>query len=771
MPKRSISTLDPTAQADEELIMSLSKKLEKDEKSKKKTRREFDSDMGEGFNDFLDDLDELEDRLGGEYDDEEEDEGDNYGNSNGKRYEDDSDDDSDDEEAEEEDEPAMKEPSHYNPSAPSFDSAAGQDDLLIKRLSKRLSKGSGRSKLQKEWGDEMGEGFADFMDELDELGGRLGVEDDGLDEGSDGDSSDGDDSDGDSSDGDDSDGDDSTTLPPPVDSSDTYAPTPGEDIYGRPTPSSQPTSKPGAYVPPHLRKKLKAASSIEGSVDSGLKGTLNRLSEKNVTPVLRSVRSSTLPNSTILATFKSALTSLNKIAPDSNVRQNAGFTFIISCVSAGTSWSKVAVVLAEDAYKAVIAAGGREEEGPAGVNAAATLAGYFIMGHLSAAFVIGLCEHLVGGGGEGRTAGNKLVVLNFILDATGRKLARDMGEDERRVRDRVEETVRRMEVVEGKGTWMKDNALEKLKHLVKSKKKLDRHLESHGLITDADKTSRMVKEIREVCGDRREGKAIKAEDFRDVEKKGRWWKLGGIYNADGLDGSDAASPPPPSLAPDAITTSKPSGDEDDRISNLAAKMKMNTAFKKKVFRVLLTSFDHLEFGASITSMNLNHKDAREVVRVVIEVCGREKKFNSFYVEILKEMLEEDRKEHKMTINLSYKDSLKNLDTAKRARNLGVLASHLVGLQGLDFVYAFADVDFAGLTPEEIVFFVYLFGTALQELSSAEVESLASTVATKDGGMAADLRKFLKDSLGDWKANVKESMWREKYKRALKILKR
>ena len=238
-----------------------------------------------------------------------------------------------------------------------------------------------------------------------------------------------------------------------------------------------------------------------------------------------------------------------------------------------------------------------------------------------------------------------------------------------------------------------------------------------------------------------------------------------------MDGSDAASPPPPSLAPDAITTSKPSGDEDDRISNLAAKMKMNTAFKKKVFRVLLTSFDHLEFGASITSMNLNHKDAREVVRVVIEVCGREKKFNRFYVEILKEMLEEDRKEHKMTINLSYKDSLKNLDTAKRARNLGVLASHLVGLQGLDFVYAFADVDFAGLTPEEIVFFVYLFGTALQELSSAEVESLASTVATKDGGMAADLRKFLKDSLGDWKANVKESMWREKYKRALKILKR
>ena len=85
----------------------------------------------------------------------------------------------------------------------------------------------------------------------------------------------------------------------------------------------------------------------------------------------------------------------------------------------------------------------------------------------------------------------------------------------------------------------------------------------------------------------------------------------------------------------------------------------------------------------------------------------------------------------MTINLSYKDSLKSLDTPKRARNLGILASNLVGLQGLDFVYAFSDVDFGDLTPGGIVFFVYFFGTLLQELSNSEVESLALTIAKKD----------------------------------------
>lgn len=213
------------------------------------------------------------------------------------------------------------------------------------------------------------------------------------------------------------------------------------------------------------------------------------------------------------------------------------------------------------------------------------------------------------------------------------------------------------------------------------------------------------------------------------------------------------------------------GESDDRIASLAKKMKMNTAFKKKIFRTLLTSFDHLEFGASINSMNLSHKDAREVVRVVIEVCGRENKFNPFYLSILQSLLQEDKKEHKLTVNLAYKDNMKGLDTVKRARNLGVLAANLVGLQGLDFVYAFADVDFANLSQEEIVFFVYFFGTALEELSTPEVEALAGTIAKKDGGMAADLRKFIKDSLGDWKGNVKESLWREKYKRALKILKR
>jgi len=774
--KGRVHERDAAAVADDDLIASLSKKLAKDDKTSKKLKREYEKELGSGFGDFLDDLDAMEERLGvddDKFDDDEQDDSDGSSSSDSYSEGDDIEDDLvdfndvDDDGPDNDDDDAN--PSQYGASSSHYDMGAEDDDFIIKKLSKKLAKGSGKGKLKKEWGEEMGEGFADFMDELDGLGDRLGVPEDEPE-------ASGDDSDSDSDgDGGYASSDSGADDFPPVDSKDTYAPTPGEDIYGRIAPSSAPTSAPGAYVPPHLRKKMQAAKSKGGEVDSRLKGTLNRLSEKNIIPIIRTVKSSPLPNWTVLATFRSSLSNLNKIGKDSDVRQNTGFAFIISCVSAGAQWANVGVVLAEEAYKEVIKASGTSVESSDGVNAVAVLSAYFLLGHLSSQLIIGMADHIASKyDAKTGNANNILVILNFMLDAMGLKLARDFGEDERSVRDLVEDKVDVIVAGAGKGSWMKDSCMEKLKHLVKSKKKLSKHLESHGIITDPDRTNRIVKEVRETCGDSKEGRALKAEDFRDVEKKGRWWKLGGVYNKDGLDGGGDET----TAADSAVSSTgmarggdvQLGNEEEDRITTLAKKMKMNTAFKKKVFRTLLSSFDHLEFSANVNSMNLSHKDTREVVRVVVEVCGREKKFNTFYVSILRDMLEDDRKEHKMTINLSYKDSLKNLDTSKRARNLGILAANLVGLQGLDFVYAFADVDFRALSPEEIVFFVYFFGTAFQELSISEVESLVTIIITKDKGMASDIRKFVKESLEGWKGNLKDSMWRQSYKRVLKLLK-
>ena len=362
---------------------------------------------------------------------------------------------------------------------------------------------------------------------------------------------------------------------------------------------------------------------------------------------------------------------------------------------------------------------------------------------------------------------------------------------------------------------MQENCLAKLSHLVKSKKKLSKHLESHGgILSDVDKINRIVKEIKEASGDSKEGKALRVEDFRDAESKGRWWKLGEAYNKEGLSGSGGSHDKEKKAALGAAGSCNRSGnyDDDDRIAKLAAKMKMNTPFKKKLFRILLTSFDAVEFCNSLNSLNLATADLRTTVRIVVDVCGQEKKYNKvsassshlcalqilfegtyffranpyiilispakfarrsrkkYYEDILTQLLEGNKREHKMTLNLAYKDAVKDTsDNVKRARNLGTLAAKLIGLQGIDFVYAFSDVEFDKLSQSLVVFFVYLFGTMFADLSPIEVEAFAKLLNSKDAATAMEVKRFLRTFLESWKANKKGSMWRQNFKLALKNL--
>ena len=118
------------ALADEAAIASLSKKLEKDSKSRKKLRKEYEQDMGEGFADLLDGLDGLSDRLSG-------------------------------------DPVGEKQPRTRDQSAEAL-----MDERLIQSLEKKLGKRS-KGRLDKEWDGDMGEGFAAFIDEVDDITSRL----------------------------------------------------------------------------------------------------------------------------------------------------------------------------------------------------------------------------------------------------------------------------------------------------------------------------------------------------------------------------------------------------------------------------------------------------------------------------------------------------------------------------------------------------------------------------------------------------------------------
>ena len=453
------------ALADEAAIASLSKKLEKDSKSRKKLRKEYEQDMGEGFADLLDGLDGLSDRLSG-------------------------------------DPVGEKRPRTRDQSAEAL-----MDERLIQSLEKKLGKRS-KGRLDKEWDGDMGEGFAAFIDEVDDITSRLDqgnsrsalsqrcndgrdgahqsdsqkeddddddddVDDDDDDDdddhyndsNSDSDSDSGSSSDDDSQNNDsgresrssgnvsnDSDNDNRSENEKDAKDSDHafYTPATGEDIYGR-TAVRETTSATKAYVPPHLRNKQAAAKEGGTAADSTLKGALNRLSDQNVTPILRLVKSSGLPNSTLVATFGEALRSLGKVAPDSSVYQNGGFAFILACVCAGLTWNTVTVTVAEDAWKSIMNSCNDESQESSviasGVNGISVLNAFFQLGHLSPAFVVGVAKQIVA---EKDKVDKRLTLLNFLLDVAGLKLSRDLGEDDRKIRDLVEENVKDMKAVAGK---------------------------------------------------------------------------------------------------------------------------------------------------------------------------------------------------------------------------------------------------------------------------------------------------------------------------------
>ena len=167
-------------------------------------------------------------------------------------------------------------------------------------------------------------------------------------------------------------------------------------------------------------------------------------------------------------------------------------------------------------------------------------------------------------------------------------------------------------------------------------------------------------------------------------------------------------------------------------------------------------------------MNLSISDARETTRVVIDVCGQEKKYNTYYAEILLKMIEDDPREVRLTTCLMFKDVTKELGTARRAKNLGLLAGRLVCDGRVDFMYSFRDVDFLNPSEEVAIFGVYLFSVLFRDWSDTELAGFAQRLC-KDRGFVDELLAFLGKFVAGWKGNVKGSEWRRKYLSTVRLL--
>ncbi|KAG0629231.1 hypothetical protein M758_1G087200 [Ceratodon purpureus] len=218
-------------------------------------------------------------------------------------------------------------------------------------------------------------------------------------------------------------------------------------------------------------------------------------------------------------------------------------------------------------------------------------------------------------------------------------------------------------------------------------------------------------------------RSVTWEKLLDPEKKGQWWMPGlpseGGENLAGtkaelagyLDGGAA---------------------EVDKMLQLAASQRMNTDARRSLFCIVMSAEDCVDAFEKILRLKLPGKQDREVVRVIVECCMQELRYNPYYAEILKKLCNHD-KNHKFSYQYCLWDHLKQLETmeTRRSMNLARLTASLVGgfSISLSVVKVIDFIDMQKLTPKVLLHCRIMFEYLLSKFSNEILWSVFSRIAS------------------------------------------
>ena len=81
--------------------------------------------------------------------------------------------------------------------------------------------------------------------------------------------------------------------------------------------------------------------------------------------------------------------------------------------------------------------------------------------------------------------------------------------------------------------------------------------------------------------------------------------------------------------------------------------------KKQVFAAIMSSDDYLHAYQQLMQLNLKKVQTREIIRVVLQCCLAEKKYNPFYGCVLSKLCSDPN--YRYTLKYALWDHLKDLD--------------------------------------------------------------------------------------------------------------
>ncbi|KAK9053397.1 hypothetical protein SSX86_030031 [Deinandra increscens subsp. villosa] len=446
------------------------------------------------------------------------------------------------------------------------------------------------------------------------------------------------------------------------------------------------------YVPPQLRSLSRNESEEYSQIRKRVRGLLNRLSESNVEGIageMYSIFQSISRSDGAQIVSEEILTSCSG-GPRGNEQHAAVFAALVSglaCLVGIDFGAKLLSSLAkcfEDEYQ--------KEDNLSLRNLTLLLSYLYIFGVCASDLIYDFMMML-----SSRLTEVDVSTILTVLNCSGMRLRSDDPATMKNFIVSIQNKVTELKAASGDSqgnprSKRMEFMLETIFDIKNNKKKAKEDTLQH---------TRIKKWLQQLRAESILVRGLKWSKLLDPEKKGQWWLSGQIMSSSTNSNN---------IKTFAKKMDKESS-EAQKMLRLAAGQRMNTDARRAIFCIIMSGEDYIDAFEKLLRLDLQGKQDREILRVLVECCLQEKVFNKYYCVLALKLCNHD-KNHKFTLQYCIWDHYTDLESMPlmRSMHLAKFIAEMVSIFTLSLaVLKKADLqDTTKLTSRKIMHFRMFF---------------------------------------------------------------
>lgn len=207
------------------------------------------------------------------------------------------------------------------------------------------------------------------------------------------------------------------------------------------------------------------------------------------------------------------------------------------------------------------------------------------------------------------------------------------------------------------------------------------------------------------------------------------------------------------------------------------KLNITTKLKKMIFTSIVMSSDINDAFERLMRLNLKKEQSREIIKIIVQICSEEKKYNPFY-RILLEKLIEVNKDHKYTYHYCIWDYMKIFQNYKQSElkkihNLSKLSAKLLVDEKISLP-VLLHFKFEESDPNSRLFVIFLLDFYFETSTETKTKIIFAKLVKNDDHVefAQRLCQFLIDEFTkEINITEKSETYQNNYSSAVRLLKK